>query len=66
MTVPMIWTAKGNMPIADLQYRTEWTENDDEIGMAEIYEFEGEVVRRSVHIRKKQGLAMVGKQAALG
>jgi hypothetical protein len=64
--IPLIWTAKGNMPIEQLEYRTEWFENADEIGLAEIYEFKGEVVRRSVHVRKKRGADMGAEQERMG
>ena len=60
--IPLIWTNKGNLPIADLEYKVDWFETNDEIGMSEEYSHEGEVVRRSVHVRKKQGSAVGAEQ----
>lgn len=61
---PMVWTTKGNMPVEFLDYNVEWFENPDEIGLVEVYRHQGEIVRRSVHVRKKEGLSMDGDQAA--
>lgn len=63
---PLIWTTKGNMPVAALEYKTDWFENEGEIGLAETYLHEGEVVRRSVHIRKKEGANIGAEQTRLG
>jgi hypothetical protein len=63
---PLIWTTKGNMPISALECKVEWFENDGEIGLAETYLHEGEVVRRSVHIRKKEGADIGAEQARIG
>jgi len=63
---PMIWTTKGNLPIDILEYRTEWYDAPDDITMAEIYTHRGEVVRRSVHVFKKQGASMGADQAVFG
>ena len=60
---PLIYTSKGNLPISDLAYRTEWEDSPEHMIMAEIYEHEGEVVRRSVHVYKKQGAAIGAAQA---
>lgn len=63
---PLIYTTKGNLPIADLQYATQWFENADEIGMIETYQHEGEEVRRSVHIMKKLGADVGAEQTRFG
>lgn len=60
---PMIHTIKGNMPVDLLDYSVEWFENDSEVGMVEEYKHNGMSVRRSVHIHKKQGMAMGAGQA---
>lgn len=64
--VPMIWTTHGNLPIEVLEYSTEWLESPDEITMAEVYRYKGEVVRRSVHVYKKRGQTIGADQAAFG
>ena len=64
--VPMIWTNQGNLPIEILDYKTEWVDAPDVISMAEIYEYKGEVVRRSVHVYNKTGLDMGSAQAEFG
>jgi hypothetical protein len=64
--VPLIWTAKGNLPIASLQYRHEWSENDNEICFVEEYSLDGEVVKRSVHLHLKQGCALPAVAGGIG
>lgn len=63
---PLIWTTKGNMPVADLEYQTHWFENESEIGFSETYLHDGEIVRRSVHIRKKEGADIGAEQTRIG
>jgi hypothetical protein len=53
---PLIWTTKGNLPIASLAYHHAWTETPDEISFVEEYKLDGEVVKRNVHIFLKKGL----------
>lgn len=53
---PLIWTTKGNLPIAALVYHHSWTETPDEISFVEEYKLDGEVVKRNVHIFLKKGL----------
>jgi hypothetical protein len=66
METPLIYTTKGNLPIASLAYNVEWSENDDEVTMAEVYKHENEIVRRSVHVHKKHGVVTGAKQAIFG
>lgn len=61
---PMIWTAKGNLPIDIMEYRTEWIDTPTKVTMVEIYEHRGEVVRRSVHVYDRVGLQLGAEQAA--
>lgn len=61
---PLIHTIKGNMPVASLEYRHEWREDDDAIYLIEEYTHEGELVRRNVHARMKKGLASLLKQSS--
>lgn len=52
---PLIWTTKGNLPIASLQYRHEWTDTAVETTLVEEYLLGEEVVKRNVHVMLKQG-----------
>jgi hypothetical protein len=63
---PMIWTTKGNVPIKMMDYRTEWNDSPESMTLAEIYELNGEVVRRSVHVYNKIGSRMGTQQAIFG
>lgn len=63
---PLIYTTRGNLPIASLKYKHEWFEDDHETRLVETYTAEdGEIVKQNVHIKIKQGLAMTGEQATL-
>jgi hypothetical protein len=53
---PLIYTTKGNLPISSLQYRHEWQEDGAAITLIEEHLLDGEVVKRAVHVRLKQGL----------
>ena len=63
--VPLIFTTKGNLPIADLTYEHNWFEDADAITFVEEYRLHGELVKRSVHARLKRGLEL-GVQSSLG
>ena len=54
--VPLIHTIKGNLPITDLQYETQWEVTDDYTKFIETYSLNGEVVRQSAHVLAKHGL----------
>jgi len=57
---PMIYTTKGNLPIASLDQRVAWTDNADEtICASELWQGD-ECVRREVHIYKRTGLSTLG------
>lgn len=56
--IPLIWTTKGNLPVASLQYHHSWTETSDEISFVEEYSLDGEVVKRNVHVYLKKGLTV--------
>lgn len=54
---PLIYTTKGNLPIAELDQRVVWTDNADEtICASELWKGD-ECVRREVHIYKRTGLS---------
>lgn len=63
--VPLIWTTKGNVPIADLQYGVAWEETDTYIKFIETYRIGDEIVKQAVHVRLKQGIDIAGDQGKL-
>lgn len=50
MDEPLIYTTKGNVPVASLQYATQWDRTDDYIKFVERYTLDGEVVKESAHV----------------
>jgi hypothetical protein len=50
--VPLIWTSKGNLPVADLKRDVEWTFSPTGIVLKEIYTLGEEVVRSSADVYK--------------
>lgn len=54
---PLIYTSRGNLPMASLQYATRWEEGPEWIKFVETYSFDGEVVRESAHVYTRRGLA---------
>lgn len=64
---PMIWTAKGNLPIEDLTYQTAWDVQDTYIKFVERYlDASGEVVKESAHVYDKVGFSARGAAASMG
>lgn len=62
--VPLVWTNKGNLPIADLSYETEWQDYPEQTLFIEMYKLGDEVVKRSVHVMIKKGISVFGEQGA--
>lgn len=62
---PLIWTTKGNLPVASLQYRTEWDVQEAYIKLTETYLLGDEIVRQSAHVYDKRGISMAGHAAKL-
>lgn len=60
--VPLIWTSKGNLPIADLVYAHRWEETDVYLKFVETYTLGDEVVKESAHVYIKKGAALAGEQ----
>lgn len=49
--IPLIWTSKGNLPIADLRYETSWEVTPDYIKLIEnYYDSTDELVKSSAHV----------------
>ena len=61
---PLIYTSKGNLPVASLSYSTQWEDNDDYTQFTETHTLNGEVVKQSVHVRQKRLLDIGATQAA--
>lgn len=53
---PLIYTTKGNLPIASLEYSHAWDDRPDAIVFSETYKLDGEVVKHAVHVLTKVGV----------
>ena len=60
MTQPLIFTTKGNLPLADLRQEVTWNVSDDKIIFTESYFLGDECVKRSAHVKILTGVAMNG------
>ena len=58
--IPLIWTTRGNLPVADLEYSTRWEDTPDHTTLIETYRLGGEVVRESAHVLHRRGLSADG------
>ena len=47
---PLIWTSKGNLPVALLEHRCQWSFSDKEIVFVEEYWLGNECVKRAPNI----------------
>jgi hypothetical protein len=56
MSEPLIYTSKGNLPVASLVYAPRWEEADEYIKFSETWTLDGEVVKENAHIYKKRGM----------
>ncbi|HNT63669.1 MAG TPA: hypothetical protein PKH90_12535 [Candidatus Desulfobacillus denitrificans] len=54
--VPLIHTALGNLPLAELEHVVRWEDRPDYTKMVETYLYRGEVVRESAHVFARRGL----------
>lgn len=64
MTEPLIYTTKGNIPIASLTHQTEWRITEKVIVFIERYLLGDEIVKESSHVKLLDGVetsADVGK-----
>jgi hypothetical protein len=62
--IPMIWTALGNLPLADLEYEVKWERTETYVKFIEIHRYRGELVREAAHVLALQGIG--GKLLAGG
>lgn len=58
MDEPLIYTTKGNLPIASLEYSHKWEDEPGYLKFIETYTLDGEVVKQSAHVLMKTGLAI--------
>ena len=59
---PLIWTTRGNMPVAELKHEVLWDVQNDYTKLIERYTAsDGIVVREDAHVYSKHGLT--GKSA---
>lgn len=64
MTTPLIWTTKGNLPIASLKHETEWRYDATQIIFIERYTLDGETVKESSHVCVLTGVSLMGEASA--
>lgn len=53
--VPLIWTTKGNLPVASLEHYIGWDVTEDAIVFKEQYRLNGEIVKESAHVKLLRG-----------
>jgi hypothetical protein len=51
--IPLIWTSKGNLPVSELEYKTEWSDHKDYITFTEAYFHCDELVKSNCHVYNK-------------
>lgn len=61
---PLIYTSKGNLPVASLKYEAWWDRQPDFVKLIERYTLDGEVVKESAHVLQLTGAAL-GAEATL-
>lgn len=66
MNEPLIYTSRGNLPVASLQYRYQWLNTENDITFTEEYLLNGEVVKRNSHCCLKKGIDAGLQQAVFG
>jgi hypothetical protein len=59
---PLIWTNKGNLPVADLRYEVLWQDTEDFIKFTENHYLGEELVKSSSHAYSKKPLEITGEQ----
>jgi hypothetical protein len=58
---PLIYTTKGNIPLAGLDHSVEWRVTPEQIVFIETYRLHGEVVKQSAHVKVLIGAAAIGE-----
>lgn len=62
---PLIYTVRGNLPIADLHYEVLWEDTEDCVKLTENYYLADELVRSGSHVLTKTPAPMDAIQAQL-
>jgi len=62
---PLIWTTKGNIPLAGLRHDTEWRVSPEQVIFIERYWLGDEVVKESTHVNILTGAAAIGAAGAI-
>jgi hypothetical protein len=65
MDDPLIYTSKGNLPLASLRYETAWHDTPEYVKFVERHWLGDEVVRESAHVYSKHGVVAQGVAADL-
>jgi len=60
---PLIWTTKGNIPVSDLHYRTQWQITEEYISFTESYFLGDELVKSSTHVHSNKPLESESAQS---
>lgn len=55
---PLVYTSKGNLPIASLEYFYRWEHEPEYIKFIEGYTLDGEVVKQSANVLMLKGQQM--------
>ena len=66
MTEPLIFTTKGNIPLASLTREVEWRIAEKVIVFIERYFLEGEMVKESSHVKLLDGVAALSDVGKIG
>lgn len=61
---PLIFTSKGNLPLASLHHEVAWEDTPDYVKFVERFRLDGEIVKESAHVLARKGVEMIGHQAA--
>jgi hypothetical protein len=61
MTEPLIFTTKGNLPVASLRHEVEWRVGEDQIVFLETYFLGDELVKQNAHVKVLAGVSMAGE-----
>lgn len=56
MDEPLIYTSKGNLPIASLDYSYGWDDTENALVFWEQYKLGDEIVKRGAHVYTKHGV----------
>ena len=60
---PLIYTARGNLPVASLTHHVEWKVTPEQIVFIEAYSLDGEIVKQSAHVHVLTGTEIIGAAA---